>query len=268
MSKEMMSLVKIPGEEMKFEAIIVMKQYQASRATEKKENIPLARDLTLDIWQCYKNSKNNNLGISDLLCQMILSLYQQKNRNTELHHQWVRDIEIDRSPWIDALFEMLQAELKVNKDSNVIQALVTAFSIESWRNFENTWPKFVQLNEDYQHSDNSSVIDIYNNDSVLRMFMILALLSCNSSSSSQTKPFQDWRLICDYLCATLEKTQKREESFKLVHTKDLTTFLNFLLAPRVNSPWLQKSQMLEESSVAHCIDILFQFGQGICGLRS
>ncbi len=257
MSKEILSLVKIPGEEMKFEAIIVMKQYQASRATEKKENIPLARDLTLDIWQCYKNSKNNNLGISDLLCQMILSLYQQKNRNTELHHQWVRDIEIDRSPWIDALFEMLQAELKVNKDSNVIQALVTAFSIESWRNFENTWPKFVQLNEDYQHSDNSSVIDIYNNDSVLRMFMILALLSCNSSSS-QTKPFQDWRLICDYLCATLEKTQKREESFKLVHTKDLTTFLNFLLAPRVNSPWLQKSQMLEESSVAHCIDIIFQ----------
>ena len=246
MSKEILSLVKIPGEEMKFEAIIVMKQYQASRANEKKENIPLARDLTLDIWQCYRDSKHDKkAGISDLLCQLILTLYQQQQKSNP-DHQWVRDNEIDRSPWIDALFEILQAELKVNKDSNVIQALVTAFSIESWRNFQQTWPKFVQLNEDTD-------VDIYNNDSVLRMFMILALLSCNNA-----KPFQDWRLICDYLCTTLEKTQKREESFKLAHTKDLTTFLNFLLAPRRKSPFLQKTQMLEESSVHNCIDIIFQ----------
>ena len=232
MCTEIHALVSVP-EEMKFDAFVVMKQFQASRNVQKKENMPLARDLTLDIWQCYKDFKMK-ADISDLLCQMILTLY---NSRTEL---WSRD-EIDRSPWIDALYEMLKTELNMmgEPDSNVVQALTTAFSIESWRNFQICWPKFVKLNEQR---------DIYRHDCILRLFMTLALLSCDSHTK-----FEDWRILCDFIGKSLEKAQKHD---KLESTKDLTTFLNFFLAPR-KSKWLQKSK-IEESSVYSLIDIIFQ----------
>ena len=121
--------------DVKLESISEIKSYEATRTQEKIDNLPIASDLMLEIWDSYCQLRNTKIG-SELICQIIMNL-----SSIQVDH-WCTD-QVDRSPWIEVICDMLGKELSfTDPNENLMQALSTALSIEFGKNFPNAWQKF------------------------------------------------------------------------------------------------------------------------------
>ena len=98
-------------------------------------------------------------------------------------------------------------------NENVVQALNTALGIEFGKNFSNAWTKFQVICDKFV---NVATI------SMTRLYMIVLLISCNSSY-----PAMNSRIFSNILNGFLEKLQRQDLP---VVTKDMMSFLNFLVS--------------------------------------
>ena len=73
------------------------------RIQEKIDNMPIASDLMLDIWDSYCQLRNTKIG-SELICHTIMNMSGIQNDH------WCTD-HVDRSPWIEVICDMLSKEL-------------------------------------------------------------------------------------------------------------------------------------------------------------
>ena len=60
--------------DVKLESVTDFKAYEANRIQEKIENMPMASDLMLDIWDSYCQLRNTKIG-SELICQVDYRMY-------------------------------------------------------------------------------------------------------------------------------------------------------------------------------------------------
>ena len=89
--------------DVKLESITDIKSYETNRIQEKINNLPIAGDLMLDIWESYVQLRHAKQG-SELICHIVTTL-----SGIHVDH-WSTD-QVDRSPWIQVICDMLEQEL-------------------------------------------------------------------------------------------------------------------------------------------------------------
>ena len=163
--------------------------------------------------------------------------------------KWVKQSNVNTSEWIDILTEILEHESKSDDpDVKVLQALATAFSIESWKNLPLCWNNFVKL---------SDRINLSESLGLTRMLMIVTLLSCDSNRANRV----DLNAMARIVSRLLERFHKseyrfREEEMTAAIYKDFMLFLCFLSAPRA-SKYLAKTTIPDEN-IFDLIDIILE----------
>ena len=180
------------------------------------------------------------IAIIAILFQLTIPFLLQK---------WEKQSNVNTSEWIDILTDILEHESKSDDpDVKVLQALATAFSIESWKNLPLCWNNFVKL---------SDRINLSESLGLTRMLMIVTLLSCDSNRANRV----DLNAMARIVSRLLERFHKseyrfREEEMTAAIYKDFMLFLCFLSAPRA-SKYLAKTTIPDEN-IFDLIDIILE----------
>ena len=98
--------------DVKLESVNDFKAYEANRIQEKIDNMPIASDLMLDIWDSYCQLRNTKIG-SELICHTIMNMSGIQNDH------WCTD-HVDRSPWIEVICDMLSKELSFTGNFKIL----------------------------------------------------------------------------------------------------------------------------------------------------
>lgn len=107
--------------DVKLETVNDFKAYEANRIQEKIDNMPIASDLMLDIWDSYCQLRNTKIG-SELICHTIMNMSGIQNDHWRTDH-------VDRSPWIEVICDMLSKELSFTGNSKILAIQCTYFLI-------------------------------------------------------------------------------------------------------------------------------------------
>ena len=107
-----------------------------------------------------------------------------------------------------------------------VQALTTALDIEFGKNFTYAWDKFKVICEKYVNAPQMPMT---------RMYMIILLISCNASH-----PPMSSRIFGNIFNGFLEKLQIQDVP---IITKDLMSFLNFLVSKVMPGSWKENLQI-------------------------
>ena len=215
-------------------SLLTLKNFEDKKNQDKFANLPLVKEILLDIWDCYGQWRHKKLT-NELICHIILTVSGIKD------NPCIADT-VDRTPLIQSLCFMLHEELSADEpNEQVVQALSTATAVEIGKNFPMAWQSFQKICDKFVHCRANSIT---------RLYMILIAISCHNSHQNL-----DSRIFNVIFSGLLEKLQRQDMS-SLQITKDLMSFLNFLMCPR-KSRFLKKVS-LEESVFFNFIDILFQ----------
>ena len=208
-------------------------RYRDKRVKEKMENMPLAIDLLLDVWESYTMFRKKK-ELKELICHVVLTLSGIQSDFLS------NEINVDRSDWIKLLCQMLDEELD-SKDNNdqVLQSLTIALSIEMGQNFSLAWPKFAQICDKFVNNANVSLT---------RLYMIILLISCITNQPIEGRT--NTRIFDGFL-----SKMQRVDFSNISIIKDLLIFFNFMVCSRQKP--LQKLS-LDDDILFNLIDVIFQ----------